>query len=57
MFWLRKWPNNRKPGSHQDFVDTGETRKQVIDFDESAGVINRIVTEEEEDEREDAADV
>ena len=31
--------------------------KQVLDFDESSGVINRLVTEEEEDEREDTVDV
>ena len=31
--------------------------KQVVEYDEVEGVINRIVVEEEEDEREDIEDV
>ena len=34
-----------------------EETKQVLDFEESGGVINRLVAVEEEDEREDIVDV
>ena len=45
--------NNKKRYNHFRSEET----KQVLDFDESGGVINRLVAEEEEDEREDIVDV